>query len=193
MRNRSWLLAAVLVSAALVLIGMMRWTVATVAQTATSADARQKREELYRLNNLGVALMEQYKHEDAVKQFKQALERDAGFAIARINLAIALAHRGDIQGARHEYDEAVRLEPNDTNSYYWRGLFLAEQGDLAASVADLQAAVAHSKVPARELKALAETLVRAGRMQEARQAVERGSALDPNLFGELRAKVGVQG
>ena len=130
---------------------------------------------------------------DAESRFRETVRLAPQYNFARINLAIALAHRGDIQGARHEYDEAVRLEPNDTNSYYWRGLFLAEQGDLAGSVADLQAAVAHSIVPARELKALAETLVRAGRMQEARQAVERGSALDPNLFGELRAKVGVQG
>src|SRR5438034_7898402 len=111
MRNRSWLLAAVLVSAALVLIGMMRWTVATVAQTATSADARQKREELYRLNNLGVALMEQYKHEDAVKQFKQALERDAGFAIARINLAMADYFLNDSRAAITEAQAALKLAP----------------------------------------------------------------------------------
>ena len=143
--------------------------------------------------NYGVELMKVGKMSDAESRFRETVRLAPQYNFARINLAIALAHRGDIQGARHEYDEAVRLEPNDTNSYYWRGLFLAEQGDLAGSVADLQAAVAHSIVPARELKALAETLVRAGRMQEARQAVERGSALDPNLFGELRAKVGVQG
>ena len=52
-------------------------------------DARLKREQLYRLNNIGVAFMEQFKHEDAVKQFKQALEGDPNFAVARINLALA--------------------------------------------------------------------------------------------------------
>ena len=41
-------------------------------------------------------------------------------------------------------------------------LGLGHAAGLDHAVGDLQAAVAHSKVPARELKALAETLVRAG-------------------------------
>src|SRR6266511_2346167 len=67
-------------------------------------DARLKRERLYRLNNVGVAFMEQYKHEDAVKQFKQALEGDPNFAVARINLALAYFYlnpsRAPVQEAR---------------------------------------------------------------------------------------------
>ena len=93
---------------------------------------------------------------------------------AQMNYGVELMKVGKMSDAESRFRETVRLAPQ-------------------YNFADLQAAVAHSKVPARELKALAETLVRAGRMQEARQAVERGSALDPNLFGELRAKVGVQG
>mgnify|MGYP000869562676 CR=1 FL=1 len=56
----------------------------SAGQQATPAD----REALYRRNNLGVAWMEQFKHEEAVKEFQQALAVDPKFALARINLAL---------------------------------------------------------------------------------------------------------
>ena len=103
-----------------------------------------------------------------------------------------LAARGNVQAARPEYDEAVRLEPTESNGYYWRGLFLSAQGDVAGAIADLQNAGARATVPTRELEALANNLLRAGRVPEAREAVERGYALDPDRFRELRAKVNQQ-
>ncbi|MDQ3011170.1 MAG: FG-GAP-like repeat-containing protein, partial [Acidobacteriota bacterium] len=120
MKNRSWLLAAVLASAVLMLIATTRWPSVTGAQT-TSSDTRQKREDMYRLNNLGVALMEQYKHEDAVKQFKQALERDASFAIARINLAMADYFLNDSRAAITEAQSALKLIPASLQAQYILG------------------------------------------------------------------------
>ncbi|MEO6727232.1 MAG: FG-GAP-like repeat-containing protein, partial [Blastocatellia bacterium] len=92
----------------------------TGAQTPSS-NARQKREEMYRLNNLGVALMEQYKHEDAVKQFKQALERDASFAIAHINLAMADYFLNDSRAAITEAQAALKLTPASLQAQYILG------------------------------------------------------------------------
>src|SRR5438045_3227977 len=68
------------------------------AQTG-KPDPRLEREALYRFNNIGVAYMEQYKHEEAVKEFKQALARDPNFAIGQINLAIASYFLRDIPAA----------------------------------------------------------------------------------------------
>ncbi len=76
--------AIVIVACAIALTGYFSFSSARVSQTPAQDDARLKRDQLYRLNNIGVAYMEQFKHEDAVKQFKQALERDPNFAVARI-------------------------------------------------------------------------------------------------------------
>src|SRR5262245_55349933 len=81
-------------------------------------DARLKRERLYRLNNVGVAFMEQYKHEDAVKQFKQALEADPNFAVARINLALAYFYLNDSRAAVEEARAGVKLAPDSPHAHY---------------------------------------------------------------------------
>src|SRR5262245_1653841 len=88
------------------------------AQTPAQDDARLKREQLYRLNNIGVAFMEQFKHEDAVKQFKQALERDPDFAVARINLALAHFYLNDSRAAVEEARAAVKLAPESPHAHY---------------------------------------------------------------------------
>jgi tetratricopeptide (TPR) repeat protein len=81
-------------------------------------DARLKRERLYRLNNIGVAFMEQFKHEDAVKQFKQALEGDPNFAVARINLALAYFYLNDSRAAVEEARAGVKLAPDSPHARY---------------------------------------------------------------------------
>jgi Tfp pilus assembly protein PilF len=87
-------------------------------QNTAQDEALQKREQLYRLNNIGVAMMEQYKHEDAVKQFKQALDRDPNFAIARINLALAYFFLNDSRTAVEEARAAVKLAPASPHAHY---------------------------------------------------------------------------
>src|SRR5499426_4315265 len=81
-------------------------------------DARLKRERLYRLNNIGVAFMEQFKHEDAMKQFKQALEGDPNFAVARINLALAYFYLNDSRAAVEEARAGVKLAPDSPYAHY---------------------------------------------------------------------------
>lgn len=118
MRNRLMLLpllATLILSAWIGRAGLL------AAASAQDAAALQKREELYRLNNLGVALMEQYKHEDAVRQFKQAVERDANFAIGRINLAMAHYFLNDSRLAITEAQAALKLLPNSLQAQYVLG------------------------------------------------------------------------
>jgi tetratricopeptide (TPR) repeat protein len=119
MRKKSWLTVLILVFAVTALTGAACWLDASGA--SGQATAQQKREELYRLNNLGVALMEQYKHEDAVKQFKLALERDANFAIARVNLAMAQFFLSDVKSAVAEAQAALKLAPTSLHAQYVLG------------------------------------------------------------------------
>src|SRR5262245_39804322 len=93
-------LAIIACACAFALAGYFGFSFARGAQAQD--DARLKREQLYRLNNIGVAFMEQFKHEDAVKQFKQALEADPNFAVARINLALAYFYVNDSTAAGAE-------------------------------------------------------------------------------------------
>src|SRR5262245_8991924 len=108
--------AIMAVASAVALAGYFGFSYARGAQAQD--DARLKREQLYRLNNVGVAFMEQFKHEDAVKEFKQALERDPNFAVARINLALAYFYLNDSRAAVEEARAGVKLAPDNPNAHY---------------------------------------------------------------------------
>jgi Flp pilus assembly protein TadD len=118
MSKRFLFFAIAVISGAFALTSHFGFSLARDAQTPAQDDARQKREQLYRLNNLGVALMEQYKHEDAAKQFKQALAADPNFAIARINLALAHFFLNDSRTAVEEAKAAVKLAPDSPHAHY---------------------------------------------------------------------------
>src|SRR5262249_11031384 len=78
-------------------------------QTETPAASR---EDAYRANNLGVALLEQFKYKEGADAFKRALQIDPKLALARINLAIALYNVPDLAGAQREAQAAIALAPN---------------------------------------------------------------------------------
>src|SRR2546427_7363218 len=66
------------------------------------------REDAYRANNRGVALLEQFRPADAAEAFRQALKIDPTLAIARANLAIALFNVPDLAGAEREARAAAQ-------------------------------------------------------------------------------------
>src|SRR5216117_2536131 len=65
------------------------------ARAFSEQAAFEKREAAYRANNLGVAMLEQYKAKDAVEYFTRALEIKPDLLIARVNLSIALYYLPD--------------------------------------------------------------------------------------------------
>jgi tetratricopeptide (TPR) repeat protein len=103
------------------------------------------------------------------------------------NLGIVLAARGRNGDAHAAHDRAVELAPQSDSPYFWRGRFFAEHGDLRRARDDFAAAVEHAPSSLRDLAALAETLVRLGRTDEAGAVAARGDAIDPTAFERERA------
>jgi len=94
----------------------------------TSADRQNApaktsaREDAYRANNLGVALLEQYKYKEAADAFKRALQLDPELILARINLGIALFNAPDIPVAQRELLAAATAAPSAPQPPYLLGL-----------------------------------------------------------------------
>ena len=80
------------------------------------------RENAYRVNNLGVALLEQLKYPEAAAEFRRALGVDPSLVIARINLSLALLYAQDLQTAAREAADAARLLPAAPQPPYILGL-----------------------------------------------------------------------
>lgn len=86
-----------------------------------------KREDAYRANNLGVALLEQYKYKEGAEAFARALQLEPKLTLARVNLSIALYNVPDLAAAEREANNALLLDPNLPQPHYIIGLIAKTQ------------------------------------------------------------------
>ncbi|HEX8289034.1 MAG TPA: FG-GAP-like repeat-containing protein [Pyrinomonadaceae bacterium] len=99
------------------------------AQTAADALAISvaEREEAYRANNLGVALLEQFNYKEGAEAFRRALKIHPRLEIAQTNLAIALFNLTDYDAAIIEAKKAAELAPEQPQPIYLLGLIARAQ------------------------------------------------------------------
>ncbi len=105
-------------------------------RTAAAPAPAASREDAYRANNVGVALLEQYNHADAAKSFRRALEIDPTLDLAKINLAIALFYVPDLPAAAAAAKEAAAAVPDAPQPHYILGLIAKSENQ--ADVADAE-------------------------------------------------------
>lgn len=91
-------------------------------EKAKQAAAKGAAPEAARLNNLGVAYLNQGRAQQAQKLFEQALAADPAFALARLNLGIALLSLQKLEPARLALEEAAAQLPSDPFASYNLGL-----------------------------------------------------------------------
>ena len=111
----------------------------TVSSEQSIAD---KREAAYRANNVGVALLEQYKPKDAAESFQRALAIDPDLALAQINLGIALYYIPDPEGAKRAAEKALTQTPNAPQAHYILGLIARADNRYDDALAEFQKVLA---------------------------------------------------
>lgn len=131
---RRFILAlALVVSAVLVL---------RAAQAPSRPSPSDASPDAIRLNNLGVATMNQQRFEEGLGYFEKAVAADPSFLVAQVNSAIAL-----ISSQRHEDGHAVlqkvlAADPENARAWYNVGLLLRSTGDADESLAAFEKASA---------------------------------------------------
>ena len=106
--------------------------------------------EAIRLNNLGVATMNQQKFEEALAYFEKAAAADGSLDVARVNQAIALLALQRHEQAEELLNEAVEADGASAAGWYNLGLLHKSLGDAEAALAaftrvtELQPADAHA-------------------------------------------------
>ena len=94
---------------------------------APLAPAPAKDEAAHRANNVGVALLEQYRFAEAVEALRKSVALDPKFATARINLGIGLFYLPDLAAARQEMEAAIALHPAALQPHYVLGLIARQE------------------------------------------------------------------
>ena len=100
--------------------------------------ASASREDAYRANNIGVALLEQFKHKEGAEAFRNALKIDPKLNLARINLSIALFNVPDLPAAQREAQNAAAVAPEVPQPYYILGLIAKLQSKPDEALAAFQ-------------------------------------------------------
>ncbi|HTG15072.1 MAG TPA: FG-GAP-like repeat-containing protein, partial [Blastocatellia bacterium] len=103
-----------------------------------NAPTQSSREDAYRANNIGVALLEQFKHQEAADQFRRALKIEPSLALARVNLAIALYNEPDVDSSLREIKAAANLLAASPQIHYMLGLIARAQNRTPDGVAEFQ-------------------------------------------------------
>ena len=87
MKNLQSLFLCLALSVLVATVTLQSTTSSATSQTQPSATSK---EDAYRLNNIGVALLEQFKYKEGADAFRQALKVEPKLSLAQINLSIAL-------------------------------------------------------------------------------------------------------
>ena len=103
-----------------------------------NATVQSPREDAYRANNIGVALLEQFNYKEAAAEFRRALKLEPSLALARVNLGIALYNLPDPDGALRELKAAADVLPASPQVHYMLGLIARTQNRAVEGVAEFQ-------------------------------------------------------
>jgi tetratricopeptide (TPR) repeat protein len=90
--------------------------------------------EAARLNNLGVAYMNQQLFEKGLKEFQDAYAADPKLSIARLNEGVAYLNLQKVDEAKAALEDALKQDPKTPNSWYSLGLLAKNSGDAPAAI-----------------------------------------------------------
>ena len=85
--------------------------------------------------NLGIALEQTGKTEEAIAHYEQALRIKPDSGGAHNNLGVALVRLGRMQEAMEHFEQALRINPDDAKAYYNLGVVLAQAGRISEAIA----------------------------------------------------------
>src|SRR5215472_14452904 len=122
--------------------GLRQWVPGAVTTCllicACSAETPQVRAEAAKLNNLGVAMMNQQLMEKAVVKFDAAYKLDPLLAVAELNKGIALLNQQKLPEAEAALQQAAAKDPDNPRIWYNLGLVHRGEGKTDEAISDFQ-------------------------------------------------------
>jgi tetratricopeptide (TPR) repeat protein len=118
-------------------------------------------------NNLGIALMQKGRMDEAITHFQKALQINPDNAVAHNNFGNALSQEGRVDEAITQYQKALRIDPNLALAHINLGLVLFQQGKVDEAITQYQEALEINPDYADARVSLGNFLLQKGRVDEA--------------------------
>jgi Tfp pilus assembly protein PilF len=149
------------------------------------------REDAARLNNIGVAYMNQQLFAKALKNFEEAATKDPALAVTAVNRGVALLNLQRLDEAKALLEKAVKANPKDANAWYNLGLYYKNSADASAAIEAFHRVAEIDPSDADAWYFLGSTYAQLKQFPEAIAAFEHALKLDPHhasaQFGLARA------
>jgi Flp pilus assembly protein TadD len=135
---------------------------------------------------LGGAFAQGRRPEDAIREYRQAIQMKPGDAKLHFELALQLEANLELQAAIQELNEAAKLEPSDAPTHAATGAFLLRANHNDEAIAEFRQAVSLEPRDASYRAALGTALARqAGHNKDAAEAFQAAVRLRPLEPGAL--------
>src|SRR5450755_2258026 len=148
-------------------------------------------QEAARLNNIGVAYMNQQLFEKGLKSFEAAAGSDPGLEVTTVNRGVALLNLQRLDEAKALLEKAVKSNPKDPHAWYNLGLYYRNSSEAAAAVDAFRHVTEIDPNDADTWYFLGSTYAQLKQFPEAISAFEQALKLDPHhasaQFGLARA------
>jgi protein O-mannosyl-transferase len=141
-------------------------------------------------NNLGIALEESGRFQDAIRHYEQALRLEPDYAKAYNNLGGALVQLGRVQEAIGHYEQALRIMPDSAEVHCNLGIALEQSGRVREAIGHFEQALRIMPDYAEAHYNLGVALEQGGRIQEATRHFDQVLRIKPD-YAEAHYNLGV--
>ena len=189
---RRWQAPAIVLSLSLLmLLSVATYQRNTVWQSPVSlwADTIEARPENPRAhNNLGQALEDRQRMQEAFHHYQEALKLDPDYADAHLNMGLVLARSGRIDQAENHFIQAAKLRPGLAKAHYNLGLVRQTRNRHHEAIKHYQRALHADPEKTRARLNLAGALAETDRPYEAIEHLKRILDAHPDHFDALMNK-----
>ncbi|MBZ5654047.1 MAG: FG-GAP-like repeat-containing protein [Acidobacteriia bacterium] len=143
------------------------------------AAAAPNPQEAARLNNIGVAYMNQQLFEKGLKSFEEAAAKDPNLKVTALNRGVALLNLQRVDEAKALLEKATKDDPNEAHAFYSLGLYYKNSSNPEAAVSNFRRVTEIDPNDADTWYFLGSTYAQLKQFPEAISAFEHALKIDP--------------
>jgi len=180
--KRAWLQSS-LTAGVLLLLGILSWQRVWVYQSDETlwTDNLAKNANCWVGNNqLGLALVDKGQIDEAIEQYKRALQSNPAYSVSYNNLGIALAQKGQLDEAIEQYQKALEINPAFYECYNNFGIALARKGQVDEAIERYNKALEINPGYFECYNNLGNALAQKGKVDEAVEQFQKALEINPN-------------